>query len=626
MSSTAVTGPDDTGLSRSLVYLVSTRGGDNYWARIINGCVKFYTPGEGTLAISTNGNGRYVLHCNPTLFDSWSAPLRKLAVIHEAAHVALRHVERLMRILHDTTDDIVKAAVIAVFNYAADFTANDQIVRLEPEFKNVHRTRKDDEAWHKAKALAKKQNLPMPPAPSGEWCFLLPEEFGFPVGLSMEEYIRLLLKDLEKFAKQVTKQWRQNAIQDLKEIKDPAEREQKRKELEEKLEEKIDPAECEPDAESSNEEGADGESDETQPGDGDQSGESEGGGSLNSQGKPSQKSGKGKGRGQSSQSGDGQQGSGEGESDEMSNLAETLHGMSHDDPGLFKRLLEAFHDLTARNHKDWNEKAQAKTGQDAISEANKLKRHARSLVKTAHEQTARSRGTVPAYIEKIVKGLLEEPPTPWDLIFEDVVASSIASKIIEEIAMPNPNLINEFMIEPWPGHSLENCFNILWVRDTSGSMGDIEHLRGCMRFNNLLEQNRQVNVTLIDCDAAIQFVKMNVTNVMPPSPEELEELQTRHGGGGTVYSPVFRYIQGRDLPSDWISPETKPEQPLPKPDLIIWTTDGGVILNGECFPEYRPSCPIVWLLMPGCSAPPGMENTAPDRVISMFHIKPEFDE
>lgn len=641
-----VPGAEDTELSRSLVYLVATRGGDNYWARVINGCVKLYTPGEGTLAVTTNGNGRYMLKCNPTLFDTWSAPLRKIVIIHEAGHIALRHVERLMRIMSDAKDDIVKAAIMAVFNYAADFTVNDQICRLEPEFKNVHRTRADHMAWTQARVAAKAAGQPEPPPPAGEWVFLLPEEYGFPVNQSMEEYIQLLLTDLEKFAKQVQKQWRQNTVQDLKDIKDPAEREQKRQEAEEKLGEKIDPSECEPDEEKGEPEAGDGEEEgdegqpqpgdgepegevsQPRPGEGQEEGESDEEGDGQAQGnQPSQKPGKkpGQGRGQGKGQGQPSQGKGD-EAEEASGLADALYGMSHNDPGLFKRLLEAFHDLTARNHKEWNDQAQDKTGDDATSEANKLKQHARSLVKSAHEQTARSRGTVPSHIEKLVKGLLEEPPTPWDLIFEDVVASSIASKIIEEIAMPNPNLINEWNIEPWPGHSLEHAYNIIWVDDTSGSMGDTEYLRGCMRFNQLLDQNRQVKVWRIQCDAAIQAVMRDVSNITPPSPDELEELHKRRGYGGTVYSPVLRYILGRDTPHDWVDPSIRPEEPVPKPDLIIWTTDGGVVLNGECFPEYRPPCPIVWLLMPGCRAPEGMDNTAPDRVIEMFNVRPEFDE
>jgi predicted metal-dependent peptidase len=605
-------------LSKSLVYLVASRGGDNYWARVINGCSKLYTPGRGTLCITTTGNGRYVLECNPVLFDSWSAAQQKLALIHEAGHVALRHIERLLRIMANAKDDIVKAAVMAVFNFAADFTVNDQILRLEPEFAAVHQPRQALMTWAEAAAHARAAGQAEPPKPAGEWGYLLPEEYGFPTGQSMEEYINLLLTDISKFAKKVQKQWRQNAIEELREIKDPAEREEKRKEMEEKLGEKIDPSECDPSsgAESSEESSEEGEGKE---GEGEGDGQSQSG-----------SSGKGKRKGKSSGGEPGESSgpppTGDSSVEEESGLAETIYGMSHNDPGLFKRLLEAFHDLTARNHKNWNERVMDKQGQDALSEANKLKGHARSLVKSAHEQTLRSRGTLPSNIEKLVKGLLDEPPTPWDLIFEDVVASSIASKVIEEIVMPNPNLINDTMVEPWPGHSLEHAFNIIWYDDTSGSMGDSEYLRGCTRFNQLLDQNRQVKVWRIQGDAAIQAVMKDISNITPPTSDELDELHKRRGYGGTSYAPFFRYLANRDEPGDWISPEVKPEDPVPRPDLIVVTTDGGVVIDGECFPEYRPPCGIVWLLMPGCRAPAGMDNAAPDRVIEMFEIRPEFDE
>lgn len=612
-----VTREEDTELSRSLVYLVSTRGGDNYWARVINACTKIYTPGEGTLSVQFTPKGHYILRCNTTLFDTWSAGMKKLALIHEAGHVALRHIERLVRVMSDVTDDVVKAAIIAVFNYAGDFVVNDAILRKEPEFAKCHIPRKEAElrARH-GKTKGK-----------GEWTFLLPEEYGFPAGLAMEEYLGLLLKNIEKFAKEVNKEWKRQAMEDLNGEPDPEKREQKKEEWEQKIGEKL------PDPHAPDTTPEDGESQEgdgnPQPGpsdDGDGQDGQDGEGQEGGSGPPGgQGAGQGQGRPGQSGKGRGQKGQGQGEGERISGdgLADAIRGVARDDPGLFKRMLEAFHDLTARNHERWNEDAKGMYGEEGRSLADRLKRQAKGIVRRAHNETKRDRGTVPAWIEALVKQLLEDEETPWDLIFMDVVGSSISSKIIEEIAMPNPNLINEMWVEPWPGYSMDFAYNIIWLDDTSGSMGDNEYARGCARMNQLLEQNRQVKVWRVQGDAAIQKVHKEVSNIQPPTEEELAEFNIRHGRGGTSYRPFFKYVAGRDEPHDWIHPEVKPEDPLPKPDLIIVVTDGGVQIEGECFPEYRPSCPIVWLLMPGCVAPPGMNNTAPDKLIKMFHIKDE---
>lgn len=556
-------------LASCLIYLVSPqpRGADNFWARTLNGCDKLFLSGAGTASVSITPNGRYVLTCDPDFFRRLSAPLKKLILIHEAGHLALRHIERLCRIMMNVQDPLVRFALKQVFNYAADFCVNDSVLRLEPEFKKCHLP----------KSELNEKNDPFRPDENGNLpenitriTFLLPEEFGFPRGLSMWDYIKLMLKDLPKLKKQV-------------------------EDLLEQLEK---------------EEAAGGEGGEG----GEEGGDEEGGeGGDGGSGSPGKKAGKGKSKGGGTESAD---------SDDDPGIPPGLAGKALSDPEAFQELKRLLDKLNRNNHKEWNEAVEKLNPQEAQSMANKLKNHARRLVKTASEQTRRSRGTLPAGIENLVKGLLAEEQVPWTWLLNDLVAGSISSKVVEAMASPNTSLMPLDYLEPWPGNTMDFAFNIVFVSDSSGSVSDAEYNRACNELNGILKTNKSVKLRHIICDAAIQHEEM-VDNLQPPSDEELRSLRQRRGYGGTSYAPAFRRIVGMDTANDWVCP--KPEEPCTPPDLVIVHTDGGVVIDGECFPQFRPNCPIIWLVAPGCMTVPGMSNTAPDRVIQMFDITPDPD-
>lgn len=549
---------DVNSLSQSLVYLVSPapRGGDNYWARVINGTDKVYLKDYGTASVSITPNGRYILTVDIDFFNRLSAPLKKLVLIHEAGHLALRHIERFIKILANMQDPIVRSALINVANYAMDFCVNDQLVRTEKEFAACHLALNEEEKSEFFKKFKEDTG------PITQWPFFLPEEFGFPKGKTMWEYMKLMLKDLPRFHQQVTELLKQM--------------------------------------------GEEAEGDES--GDGDGEGDEEGSG-----GSGSGMGGKGRGKGK---------GSSNGADDNDPTLPEGLAGKAKAHPEKFSDMEKLFDKLNRHNHDKWNEAAEKMNPQEAVSASNKLKNHARRLVKTAHDQTMRSRGTVPAGIEQLVKDLLEPEQVPWTWLFQDVLASSIASKVIEEMASPNMSLLNLDYIEPWPGNTVDFAFNVTWITDTSGSVSDREYARACNELNALLRINKSVKVRYLECDAAIQ--KEEITdNIQPPDEVRRKELQKRRGYGGTVYTPVFRRLCGVDQPGDWAC--EKPLEDMPKPDLVVVYTDGGVVIQDECFPQYHPGCPIIWLLAPNCHPAPGMDDTPPDRLIKMFHIKNEED-
>ena len=537
---------EENELAESLVYLASARGGDNYWARIVNGTDKVYDPNLGTCCVSVNINGNYTFTADLGWLRKQVVPMRKLIVVHEAGHIGLRHLERIFRLLGSITDPATRYAIKSVFNIAADLAVNDSILRKEPEFKDLLK--------------------------QGLFTGLLPERFDPPLprGLSMEGYIAEILKRQAQIAQQIRQMVEAMSGGNIPLLGG--------KPLDD---------------------------------------QDDGTSSSAGQGK-----GKGKKKDNEEKKPDGS--GGEIPNDEDPILPKGMSNAAKADPDRFEDLDEDFHKLTNNAHKQWNDCADKMTQEEANQTANEMKRHARRLVKSAHQQTILSRGTVPADIQQMVESLMVPEQIPWHWLLDDLLATHISSRVIEEMVMPNIGLLNLDDVEPWPGTSLDFAFNITWMTDTSGSMGDPEYARGCNCMNSLMAIHKNIKLTYVECDAALQK-EMVVDNISVPDEETIALMKTRAGYGGTVYVPFFKRVLGLDSPTDWRDPALRPKDPMNKPDLIIIVSDGGVNILPECFPKYRPDCPIIWLITPGMHPVPGMENVSPDRVIQMFEIRGEYD-
>jgi len=407
---------------------------------------------------------------------------------------------------------------------------------------------------------------------AGEFDGLLPERMKYPCGLSMEGYLTLLVKDLPQ------------ALENMKKMLEAAEK-----------------------GEGKDEGGGTSISVPL-----------DGGGSVGGS-MGGQKKDKGKGGSESDD-----------QTTDDPQVPPGLSAAAQNNPGLIDELEKLFDEISNAAHKLWNKKADQMTAEEAGSLADKMKQHAKRLVKSAHEQTLRSRGNIPAGIDQLVQGLLQPEQIPWHWLLDDALQGAINSKILEEMAMPNMSLLPSDSYDPWPGFTLDRKFRIYWFTDTSGSVSNLEYARACACINSLLSVNKSIELIHLQGDAACQSEEIT-NNLEPPDPSALHRM----GYGGTVYTSQFKRILGVDTPEDWQDPSARPSEHPGKPDLVVVFTDGGVVLEkpsyyaneGETtFPTYKPDVPIIWLVAPGCQPAPGMNNLAPDRVIEMFKIRSEFDD
>jgi len=160
---------DEHLLSEALQWVCSPRGGNNFYGRVINGCRRSASDAIKTCAVVLTREGTYRLIWSPTFFENIKAGMRILVLIHEAGHVMLRHLERMVRQNLAVSDDKLFNRLMPILQKAADMATNDIAVRPFIELMNFHRY---------------KESL------------VFPEQapYNFPQGETYEKYVQLLLK------------------------------------------------------------------------------------------------------------------------------------------------------------------------------------------------------------------------------------------------------------------------------------------------------------------------------------------------------------------------------------------------------------------------------------------------
>lgn len=160
-------------LSKCLQWACSPRGGNNFYGRVLNGCGISPAYGLNTCGVTIDKQGRYLFVWDPDWFSVQDHPLQILVIVHEAAHLILRHVERSIEILRTVTDPVVEKKLRHVLNIAMDMAVNDLALRSmvgnpSKKFKEY----KTEFVW--------------------------PEDKEYPTGLTADEYFVMLLKDLKE--------------------------------------------------------------------------------------------------------------------------------------------------------------------------------------------------------------------------------------------------------------------------------------------------------------------------------------------------------------------------------------------------------------------------------------------
>lgn len=160
-------------LSEVLQWACSPRGGNNFYGRILNGCGRVNIPGLGTAGVTITPEGRYLLMYDDEWFSQQPRHKQIAVVVHEAAHLALAHIERLLYYKKHSFDLKKWRYIQPILNVSMDMSDNDVAVRpfLSSQGGKFEECTSD---------------------------FIWPEDRDYPNNLEFETYFKMLMDDLKK--------------------------------------------------------------------------------------------------------------------------------------------------------------------------------------------------------------------------------------------------------------------------------------------------------------------------------------------------------------------------------------------------------------------------------------------
>ena len=198
----------------------------------------------------------------------------------------------------------------------------------------------------------------------------------------------------------------------------------------------------------------------------------------------------------------------------------------------------------------------------ASTEAEKAQRTAEWKIKvTQARNSAKIMGKLSANLERLVGGLLESR-VDWREVLQRFVIKQRTDD--RTFARFNRRFISQGLY--LPSISGEGLGELVFAIDTSGSIGQAELDQFASEIIKVWEEQRptKIHVLYFDSDVchADEFDK------------DTEPTFAPHGGGGTAFSPVFKYMQENDI----------------DPVACIFLTD-------MCSNDYgdTPSMPVLWI-------------------------------
>jgi len=197
----------------------------------------------------------------------------------------------------------------------------------------------------------------------------------------------------------------------------------------------------------------------------------------------------------------------------------------------------------------------------------------KQAVKEAYENTKKSRGVVPGYLEEKINQLLAPPTISWNRILRQYVASSIKYSNKRTWKRPNRRLPS---FEELKGKTSNKTVRLLLAIDTSGSVDNKD-------FNDFLNEIRGImNIYKLDIDA----IQCDVEITSKEKFKRYSNLKVKFKGrGGTSYKPVFDYLKKNK-----------------QYDLLIYFTD----LYCD-FERCNAVIPVIWV----CTKQGNIENKPP---------------
>lgn len=168
------------------------------------------------------------------------------------------------------------------------------------------------------------------------------------------------------------------------------------------------------------------------------------------------------------------------------------------------------------------------------------------------QEGAKGQGILPGTMAEALKEVLDRSVVPWEQHLHNIAGYIIGQAKSGGLDYSRARPSRRSYLRGWPIPGLvKREFTILVVLDTSGSMGKEQLKAALNEVVGILKHTGCDNVYLLQVDAKVHGEPTKVTY------HELENLVIK-GRGGTSFIPAF----------------TAAEKMTPRPDVIIYMTDG----------------------------------------------------
>lgn len=191
-------------------------------------------------------------------------------------------------------------------------------------------------------------------------------------------------------------------------------------------------------------------------------------------------------------------------------------------------------------------------------------------------QVARAAGKMPAGLERLIDEI-RKPRVPW----QDVLRRFINQRSTDDYRMFPPNRRFVWQNIYLPSLRSDAVGEIVVVYDMSGSIGKDELNAFFGETFGICEDMRPRKLHLISFDT---MVHTHQEFTPEDYPLEAKAVNVK-GGGGTLFRPVFNYIEEKDI----------------KPVCMLFLTD---MCPGDPWPE-QPDYPVLWVATTDIEGPWG---------------------
>ena len=189
---------------------------------------------------------------------------------------------------------------------------------------------------------------------------------------------------------------------------------------------------------------------------------------------------------------------------------------------------------------------------------------------------AKAMGKLPASMERFIENFLQ-PKVSWKEKLRQVVTRAIGRDATTWTTPHRRRLVSQNVY--LPSYTGFGAGTIVFVVDTSGSMGQREFDAGMSELLDIMQTCRPERVFVLSCDAHV-----HTATELADANDLLANVPKMVGGGGTAFEPPFQWVEDNHH----------------EPCVLIYFTD----LYGS-FPSEKPPYPVVWVCTTDQQAPFG---------------------